>query len=446
MSDKNNELRQVLQQLEQDIAQTLERINHHPPEPVYDLDGSDDDNLNEPDDDNLNESDNDSQSEPLEQFDFTKDFKEKSSSKHNKFYHINSYEEIVDLYNEVYAELEELKAVKKIMKAEEHGGEEILKKIGQLRDEWLQLSDRRRDIFLPKLHKEMIQRKDQILSLTGLIQKLLRELYKTDYVNVYPIICDSDYTEDCEVPVGTFQFMLNIHTGYNNECSISDSPIIFGVDYPYVLTCTVSHKEEGKTPKYQRKGIRSANFIIRTEKDWKKYVHYLPNLLSTDMQEHIVVRMNELYLENEELKSRPGGEYAQDAQRSFEDIMCPKDDKLTAKQIDFLQSSEELKRIVESLEAEQRRICKYENIHIEIQPTTLIIKDAPDLRYKLLITEDNDLEFILLSDNNLLLVRDNIFTLRLSSGEEVSLNEGQCGQILIRTPTPELWKAYIRSN
>lgn len=156
--------------------------------------------------------------------------------------------------------------------------------------------------------------------------------------------------------------------------------------------------------------------------------------------------MNELYLENEELKSRPGGEYAQNAQESFDNITCPKDEKLTAKQTDFLESSEELKQVVKSLEAEQRRICKYENIHIDIQPTTLIGRDLPDLRYKLLITQNDDYESILLSDKNLLLVRDNEITLRLFSGEEVSLKNECCGCILIETPTPELWRAYVRSN
>lgn len=368
-----------------------------------------------------------------EQFDFTKPYNREEWTINNSYHHIKSYEEITALYHKNSNEMEE---VKERMK-QEWKLEQVRKfqgRIEMLSHNGIMLYERRNELLQEKLHYEMIERKDQILGLVNLIQRFLREFYQTDLINVYPLLCNNDYTEDCGVPEGTFQFTLNIHSGYKNEQSVENHPIISGTDYPYVLSCVTNSKEEKE---YVR-----ANLIIQTEKDWKKYVHHLPNMLPTDMQNHLALRMNELYLENEELKSRLGGEYALMAQQSFEEKLSPKDEELIAKQKEFLDSSDKLEQIILSLEEEQRKLYKYENIHFQIEPTTLIMRDVPDLRYKITITQDNENESILLAEKILLIVKDNGFALKRSSDEEIPIIQGRCGKCLIKTPTPELWEAY----
>lgn len=125
------------------------------------------------------------------------------------------------------------------------------------------------------------------------------------------------------------------------------------------------------------------------------------------------------------------------------DELSPEESKLLEMQDSFSNTCDELNEIIQSLEEEQRILCKFQNIHFLYTPTPLKIGDVPDIRFELMIFQENDGEDILLTYPILIFMRDKKFYLKMTPDEEIPIINGKCGRIIITRPTPELWKAYI---
>ena len=320
-----------------------------------------------------------------------------------------------------------------------------------------------------KQFEETQKNTDRIRDIPTLIENELKELIGADCndaknIKVIATPSKSNYTGLLKLPKDTFQFHLNVSPAKDSFRRMNLPILVTGNDYPYTFWTKVpwpsccqssddSFDECFSDSDDEDSDKNCGKIIINNIKEWKNCIYALLPFFPFDVRSRLILRIGEkckkLEDEIERFKSLPGGYYEQLAQQSFEGKIYQKNDNLLAIQTNFLESSSELKDFVQKLQDGQRKFHRYENIFVKLEPTLILFKDEPDIRFKVVLYQDSDFGMIELLAEKVLLFSSPItpnfsFILRFASGKEMTFeNEEDYFRSLIDAPTPELWKVIL---